>query len=175
MSEHGQDAQVAKPEPAAGPPYPALVRVAGIIWIVAGVLFLVWFGGLLVYICVQVARGELPDTGSVAASFVLLGVLVMGSVLFVRNALHLAFPYRWPVRGTPRYRLGMDSGISIACGGLLLCVGIPWLVVAANFVSLGISLAGAALILAGVLALVGRRDYRAWREAHEAGSARERP
>jgi hypothetical protein len=78
MSEHEQRAQVADPAPTAGPPYPAAVRVAAGIWIVAGGLSLVFFGVLFVLMWVQVADGEVAATGSVVASCALLGVVVGG-------------------------------------------------------------------------------------------------
>jgi hypothetical protein len=152
--------------------YPKGVRVAAIIWMVNGILILlnavvsfalnagggnnkgscgVIFGGLIgiafVAVGSQTLKGTAKDTLGNAVGSLLFGFLVMtcGGIV-------------------------MTSGIAVATGAAEGSVieqpkapGIMAIVVGATNL-----LTGSALLVAGILAIVGRAPYKAWRKAERA-------
>jgi hypothetical protein len=142
-------------------PFPTVVKIAGYIWIVFGCLILL--SGLLnLMMAGAAARGAGGPPPTCAGG---LGILF--GIMF----LHVG---RQSVYGTARDTLGNGIG-SIGIGLLNAGVGVPVLLGGAaiggkaaliGLIAGGISVAaGAGLLIAGVLALVGRSDYKAWRRA----------
>jgi hypothetical protein len=143
------------------PLYPSTVKAAGIIWIVFGCIILV-----------NVALSFL-----LAASFTAAGEQALASAQsclgFVQVVFAVAFLYVGvqSVRGTAPGTLGNGIGslifgvLNIGPGLLATLAGLrnPVLLIPGV---IGL-LCGVALLVAGVLALVGTADYKAWREVHK--------
>jgi len=153
--------------PVDGPEYPRTVHIAGVIWIVFGSLILLnaAINPLLTF---GMAAGGGAQTAGGGCP-VVIGVLV-GAVF-----IHVGVQ---STRGTAKDTLGNGIG-SIIFGllnggfGALLLVGA---VAAGGTAGLivgilgGVNLLGGiGLLAAGVLALVGRDEYKAWRRAQRAG------
>src|SRR5262245_45641031 len=138
------------------PPFPGTVLTAGIIWIVFGGLIILNAVGVVLLGLVLVGRG--PGAGEMATAIVLVSLIVA-----VFGAVFLMVGIQ-SIRGTARATLANGSGSIvfglIAFAGALSLIG-------SNQVIQGILsfLSGSGLLAAGVLALVGRSDYRAWRQA----------
>jgi hypothetical protein len=145
-----------------GPAFPVLVRVAGVIWILFGMLGLV--GTLLQFAAIGAAKAA-PGAGpGPAASTPCCGLLIALGFLAVGYQT---------VTGKAKDTLGNAIG-SIGIGLLyyaLIAVfalamppggipGPPDYLLYALFVGFG-----TLLVLAGGLALVGRPQYKAWRRA----------
>jgi hypothetical protein len=145
---------------------PTSVRSAGIIWIVFGALLLL---NVLLLVLITLAAGG--DVGAVicgGAGGILVG-LFGAAFIFVGVQT---------VRGTAADTLGNGIG-SIIFGLLNFSCGLGSLPVAINpptagaGVAFGIQagigfLSGAGLLIAGILALVGRGGYKTWRKALKA-------
>jgi hypothetical protein len=140
------------------PPFPALVKVAGIMWIAYGCLMLlnvVVTLGLSGQPPAPAAAG--PQPPAVGSSGGCLGIL-FGIGFFVAGVQSL--------RGTARDTLGNSIGsfvigaLGVGVGGLFLAWG--------NIGAVIPIVAGACLIVAGILALMGRADYKRWRAVHRA-------
>jgi len=144
------------------PPYPGTVRTAGIVWIVFGSLILLNLLGVLLITFVFVAGGGPGREGAVGGALCVGGVIGLfgGAFLFVGVQ---------SVRGTAADTLGNGIG-SIVIGLLVLAAGAFTAAAAdgaGNAIGGGVNgLAGLALVLAGILALVGRGAYRDWRRAN---------
>ena len=143
------------PEPVspAEPKFPRVVKAAGIIWIVVGGLILVVTLALVIDVLVL---GHGPD-GMVGAA-----VVFTGPCLALLGGVVLTFGVR-TVRGRAGYMLA--KGVASIIFGVLL--GGPELVslnpVAACFFL--------PLFVPGILALVGRADYKAWRNSRKSRAA----
>ena len=152
------------PEPLAddanGPRFPPVVLVAGIAWIVFGGLILLNL--VFVVLAVLVAAGA--QGGAQQGAF-LAGGLCVAVVIGLFGAAFL-FVGIQTVRGTARDTLGSAIG-SLVIGALNLLAG-GGAVMTGNIQGVINLLAGAGLVTAGVLALVGRSEYRAWRQTYEA-------
>jgi uncharacterized membrane protein HdeD (DUF308 family) len=151
-------------------PYPATVRIAGIVWIVFGGLILL--SGIVTLVMLAAAgaavQGAVP--GAVQG-----GIFAGGACIFVIAALFGAaflFVGVQTVQGAATDTLGNSIG-SLVFGALNLGAGVlqagqaQAIQAAINF------LAGVGLIAAGILALVGREEYRAWRRAARARRRRD--
>jgi hypothetical protein len=144
-------------------PYPVTVTIAGIAWIAFGGLILLNLLVVLLILFVAAAGQQGGGRGAFVAGGV-CGALLLG--LFGAVFIHVGVQ---SVRGTARDTLGNGIG-SIIFGVLNLGAGAAQAgaaqVGAAQVIQAGVGfLAGAGLIAAGVLALVGRNDYKAWRQA----------
>jgi hypothetical protein len=171
-------------EPAAssarGIAYPGTVLAAGIVWIVFGCPILLGFGigfiGMLRAVATHPpAAGELTSfllDILLGTLLMLLGILLGGGFIYVGAQ---------SVRGTVRGTLGYGIG-SIILGLLSLGFGGRFLVIASAEQGLEraisevfgwtLIIAGAGPFLAGGLALVGRSQYRMWRQAQKDGMPR---
>lgn len=153
--------------PVDGPEYPRTVHIAGVIWIVFGSLILVNAAINLLLTFGMAAGGGAQAAGGMSS--VLIGVLV-GAVF-----IHVGVQ---STRGTAKDTLGNGIGsiiFGLLNGGLgaLLLVGAVAAEGTAGLIAGilgGVSiLGGIGLLAAGVLALVVREEYRAWRRAQRAG------
>ena len=145
------------------PVFPTTVTMAGIAWIVFGGLILL---NLLVFLLLMfgvAAGGQGGDRGAAVAGGV-CGGLILG--LFGAVFIHVGVQ---SVRGTAPDTLGNGIG-SIIIGALNIGAGVLH-AGAGQVIQAGVGmLAGAGLIAAGVLALVGRSEYSAWRQAQKDGA-----
>jgi hypothetical protein len=154
-------------------PFPAAVRIAGTIWIAMGVLIFVGTGGILLLL--------LPATIAGGGCLMIFGGFT--GVVFVAEGA-------WTLQGTAKGTGGNGAG-SIFIALIFLCVGfflarelvlqLPREVTDHEKLTQMLALAvtavsGLGLLTAGVLALVGRKAYAAWREAGaSAGTGRPAP
>jgi hypothetical protein len=151
--------------PADGPEYPKVVRIAGVIWIVFGSLILL-NSAVNLLVTFSTAAGGGAQTGD--RVFVALLAMLIGAV-FIHAGLQ-------STRGTAKDTLGNGIGSIIFAGliggaGVLLLLGS--LVVGGTVGLIGAVLGGinllngVGLLAAGVLALLGRHAYKAWRRAQQ--------
>ena len=148
-------------------PFPASVRTAGIIWIVMGGLILV-NAGVNFLITVGAAAAAGPGGGPQAAGG-MCGVAL--AALF--GAAFIVVGVQ-TIKGTAKDTLGNaigsfvfgllngGAGMLVILAGLAIGRGLAILFVVLGGISL---IAGVALLAAGVLALVGRENYKTWRRA----------
>jgi hypothetical protein len=156
--------------PEVPPQYPGSVRAAGIIWIILGGLILLSAGLNLL-----VAFTDQPLVGGAYAAGRGCGVLFMAlfGVVFLLVGIQ-------NVNGTAKDTLGNAIG-SIIFAALEFGIAVVTIVGTAAIGNLPIGLivagiygfGGMGLLLAGILALLGRRQYLAWRV--EVGRARRGP
>jgi len=134
---------------------PTSVRIAGIVWIVFGAL-------ILVNPVINLLAG-----GGGGGDMVAVLIVILFGAVFINVGVQ-------SLRGTAADTLGNGIG-SIIFGvlnagyGAMIFVGaaVGGLPMALAVVIGGISiLGGIGLLTAGVLALVGRQDYKAWRQAN---------
>jgi hypothetical protein len=164
--------------PLEAPPIPGAVRAAGIIWIVFGGLILLNFVVQLLVLLTVNPQGQ-RGGAFVAGNF--CGVLFMGLVggAFVNAGIQ-------SLSGAAKDTLGNGIGsiaFGVIIGGLagVLLIGIlgataagaqpgelMWIVVLALLIN---SLAAIGLLVAGILALVGREGYREYRRYRRAVAA----
>jgi hypothetical protein len=146
-------------------PFPSLVWCAGVIWILFGCLMLINAGCQVVLTAMNTAaagqQANASNPGATGAPF--CGALFGIAFLFVGAQT---------VKGTAKDTLGNGIG-SLVFGVLIGSVG-ALLVVAALALTGALSLilliagginvfAGVGLLVAGILALAGREQYKAWR------------
>jgi hypothetical protein len=143
------------------PVFPTTVTLAGIAWVIFGGLILLNLLGFLL-VMFGLAAGARAGERAAAVAGVVCGGLIIGlfGVVFIIVGVQ-------SVRGTARDTLG--NGIGSMIFGLLN-VGTGAMQGEAGHVIQGCVgfLVGAGLIAAGVLALVGRGDYKAWRQDQKA-------
>ena len=127
------------------PTFPGIVRAAGIIWVIIGPpMLLVTVGLFLLTITVGGGVG--------GAGLILMLVTILDGVfggVFLNAGVTT-------VRGTANATLGNGIGsvvFGVPLGGLSL--------------SLNRGTAGVALLVAGILALAGRRKYQAWQTGRD--------
>jgi hypothetical protein len=161
--------------PAGGPPFPTVVMVAGVIWIIVGAVALV--NVVLTLALAGANAAAQPGQPGGQTGGVCCGLLV--GIAFLVCGIQT-------VKGTAKDTLGNGIG-SILIGGFYLVVGLglgllgalggagagqnPNLAPLAGVLLIAMVIAGgigAALVLAGILALVGRGAYREWRRAYGA-------
>lgn len=137
------------------PSFPPLVKIAGVAWIVFGILILL--ESVVLFLVSFVLSGRGPRQGD-AEPNVFVAVFV---ALFGAAFLHVGVQ---SVRGTARDTLG--NGIGSIVFGLFSGLSALGTLAAGQFVQFGINLlAGGGLLAAGILALIGRSDYKVWRKA----------
>jgi hypothetical protein len=137
-------------------PFPKLVSTAGIMWIVAGGVILV--DGAIKVLSVLMLGSAV---GRGAGAFFTGAVCGAGFIAFVGGAF--LFVGVQSVRGTAADTLGNGVG-SIILGALVL--GLALIALLVDPLVAGINLVSAGgLITAGVLALVGRGDYKLWKRS----------
>jgi hypothetical protein len=149
------DAERMEPYPENLVAYPVTVKAAGIVWIIFGTLILVNMLVLVVLMSLLAARAH---AGAVAASGVCVGLFLgaFGAAFILVGVQS--------VRGTAPGTLGNGIG-SIGFGLFNIVYGMT-LADDGHLIQSGIALiGGAGLLAAGVLALVGRGQYMAWRRA----------
>ena len=139
-----------------GPPYPIVVTIAGVAWIVFGGLILV---NMAVLVLLMSAAAGGPQGGGIVA---VLGMLGLFSALFAAAFIFVGVQ---SVRGTAPGTLGNGIG-SIVFGVLNFASGIQQLSQQNVLQAAIIFVFGLGLIAAGVLALIGQADYKAWRRAN---------
>jgi hypothetical protein len=139
---------------------PTTVMAAGVIWVVFGCLILV---NMAVNLALTAGKAQAP--GGVCTGWL--------AILFGAGFIHVGVQ---SIRGTARDTLGNGIGSIIFA---LLNGGIGALLVLAAAAlggadALGPAIIGAinllssiGLLVAGVLALVGREDYKAWRQSEK--------
>lgn len=147
--------------PASSPPFPGTVTAAGIIWIVFGGIILLNMVIVVMVLTVFAAETRgVPGAAGAAAAGAICTMLFVG--LFGGAFVFVGVQ---TVRGTARGTLENAIG-SLIFGAILFVLGVVGLgqgfgvQVLMNFVY------GAGLLAAGVLALVGRDGYMAWRAFH---------
>ncbi|HEY2787698.1 MAG TPA: hypothetical protein VGJ05_22260 [Fimbriiglobus sp.] len=138
-----------------GSPYPVIVRIAAVLWIGFGALGLI--GGMIQLGQAGAQRGNGQSTGGPCCGFVIaIAFIVVG--------------YQ-TLTGKAKDTLGNGIG-SILIGLLYLAIaGVLFAAVRVraqfggevNFIAVFVGLIGISLILAGMLAIVGRENYKAWR------------
>jgi hypothetical protein len=155
-----------------------MIRVAGIIWIVIGGLILLNGTGSVI---LNLSAAENKPSGSAYAVGSLCGYafLVFCGGVFIHVGVQ-------SLRGTAADTLGNGIGSIIfgvinivVAGGLILATastGVSSSVAAIVILIFGIIFggSGAGLILAGIMALIGREDYKAWRRSMTPRSRRRR-
>ncbi len=138
------------------PGFPATVMAAGIFWIVLGavlaIALLIALAGAFFMAQGRQEKGEVVFSGLCTA--VIFG-LIGGAFIFV--GVQTVF-------GTARDTLGNGIG-SIIFGVLNGGAGLGYIFTREYFASVVSILCGVGLLAAGVLALVGRGQYKAWRKA----------
>jgi hypothetical protein len=138
----------------AAPVYPVTVTLAGTVWILFGCLILINAAAVLALGLHENMAGG-------------IGVVVLLSLF----ALAFLFVGVQSVRGTAPDTLGNGAG-SIIFALLELGSGVANLN-AGQYLQAGVGLLlGLGLLAAGILALVGRGEYKAWRRAAKAGRLR---
>ena len=147
-------------------PFPGTVTAAGVIWIVYGCLVLLSLAATLFVIFVLAANANVPAQANGAAVGGLVGADSCAMVIYGLIAAAFLFVGVQSVRGTARDTLGNGVG-SIILG--VLGLGVVGLNAAfGQFLQAAGVVVGAALLLtAGILALVGRSQYRLWKRARE--------
>jgi hypothetical protein len=137
------------------PAYPTTVTTAGVIWIVIGGIILLQL--LLLPLVILAVAPEGPPAE------MLVGGACMGLLMGLFGA---AFVYVGvqSVKGTAKDTLG--NGIGSIIFGLLVIGNSAAQIRAGDMFQAVVALISAiGLIVAGVLALVGRSEYKAWRRA----------
>jgi hypothetical protein len=136
-----------RPDFGKAPLYPPAARVAGIVWLASGGLYLISVVAFAVWLSVEGVSGDLfaRNYGPVLFFFVGTGGGLLG-------AAYLTFGV-WSVRGTAHDTLG--PGLASIFFGLLPLIAHIYFFL----------LFGTGPVVAGVLALVGRSKYMAWRRA----------
>lgn len=149
------------PEPAspAEPKFPGVMMAAGIIWIIVGGLSLV---GMLAVVISALVRGQ-----DAWAAFQRLPYTPFLPMAVFFDTMLLLYGVQ-TVRGTPANTLGYGV-MSIVIG---LMFGSQSLVFQNGGVGGWLALVGLALLVAGILALVGRSDYKTWCKAHAARASK---
>ena len=147
-------------------PFPRMVQTAGVIWIVFGSLILLnGTVNLLLSFTMKEQVGGAESTGRMCG---VLLILLFGAVF-----IHVGVQ---SVRGTARDTLGNGIGSVIFA---LLAGGVGAVMLVAGFalgelalliavIAGGIYLlAGLGLLAAGVMALAGREEYKAWKQSQQ--------
>lgn len=147
MAQWSQVSEMQEMNPVAGPQYPGTVRAAGTIWAILGGLILL--SAVLALLLTSGDRGSVWVGLVFGIAFVYLGIQHMRGT--VRDTLN---------NGIGSIILGLlDLGYSGLLVGGVVSGGTPQ--------AIGGVISGMGLLVAGVLALVGRRDYKAWYQAHK--------
>ena len=144
------------------PPYPSVVTVAGVLWILFGCLAVLSLGISVVSGFIVTANKGGQAAGSDFISGAGCGAIIGGLIaaLFIRVGIQ-------SVRGTARDTLG--NGIGSILFALLPLAVVVLFASRGKFIEAGIEgLVAAILFTAGVLALVGRGAYKRWRQAQKA-------
>ncbi len=146
------------------PGYPMTVMIAGIAWIFFGGLLLLNLLVLLVGMFGVAAGGKVGD----AVGGAVCGGLLLG--LFGAAFMYVGIQ---SVRGQAGDTIGNGLGsiifglLAFGCGAITLPMGGDQVGVG-KAIALGVYfLVGSGLLIAGVLALVGRGDYKAWRRGQK--------
>jgi hypothetical protein len=143
--------------------FPGTVLTAGVLWIVFGALSVL---GVLLLLAlafvVAGAPGPRPRGAEAEAAGVVCGLILGG--LFGAAFIFVGVQ---TVRGTAKDTLGNGIG-SIIFAALALLATIFNLAVGQVPQAVGNLITCVGLMVAGILALVGRADYRAWKQVHEA-------
>jgi hypothetical protein len=142
------------------PRLPGTVLAAGIIWVVIGGLILLSFA---VFMLILFSAPQPAGPADPRAGFVCVGLL---GALFGAVFVHVGIQ---SIRGTAKDTLG--NGIGSLVFGLLQAGAAALQGAAGRIPQAGThALFAAGLLAAGVLALVGRSEYKAWRRASQARS-----
>jgi hypothetical protein len=152
-----------EPQPGPRRKLPTTVLAAGIIWIVFGGLILL--NGVVMLALMLFLAQRVGDRGAAGAYAVggMCGVLFIALVggVFVHVGVT-------SIRGTAKDTLGNGIG-SILFGVLIGGLGVLGSLATGQILQAVINLAtSAGLLVAGVLALVGRPEYQAWRRQRKA-------
>jgi hypothetical protein len=152
------------------PPYPPLVKAAGVIWIVFGCIMLLNMAATFFLIMIVSANQQGPNAAGQAG--VAAGGAVCVSAVIGLFAAAFLFVGVQTVRGTATGTTG--NGVGSIVLGMLNFVGTAVMAIGGNLVAAAINgLGGAMLLTAGVLALVGGSQYKLWRKAKKDRDRRE--
>ena len=148
-------------------PFPQTVKAAGVIWIVFGCIILL---NLVAVVFIVFLFAANQRNGPAAAGAVGGGVCVAAIIgLFAAAFLFVGVQ---TVRGTARDTVGNSVGSLVFA--LFQFGGVALNGIAGQFVQAGVSAIGGMLLFAaGVLALVGRSQYKEWRKEQAARRKRE--
>ena len=143
------------------PPYPPLVKAAGVIWIVFGCIMLLNMAATFFLIMVVSANQQGPNAAGQAGALAGSGVCLSAVIgLFAAAFLFVGVQ---SVRGTATGTTG--NGVGSIVLGMLNFVGTAVMAIGGNLVAAAINgLGGAMLLTAGVLALAGGGQYKQWRK-----------
>ncbi len=148
------------------------MRAAGIIWTIFGGLILLNFA-ILALILLVLAPAAPPGTRGAAIG----ATMCLGAFLGLIGGVFILVGIQ-TITGSARDTLGNGIGsiiFSLLIGGSGLVTLVGGRGEAANLIGGAINvLAGAGLMAAGVMALIGRDQYRAWRQAHSPPPPRRR-
>ncbi len=149
------------------PVFPGTVRGAGIAWIVFGGLILANILVVLIVALSLEAKDRAPGDLRGDRLAEVLGIVVCAGLFLGLIGGGFIYVGVQSVNGAAQDTLGNGIG-SIIFGVLNLAAGIAR--IGAGFFIDGVIsvLCGSGLLAAGVMALVGREEYRAWRRAHKA-------
>ncbi len=134
------------------PSYPLTVRIAGIFWLIMGVLLGILFLAVSFTLLFMTAAEKLRHEEVIAISVGLFSVLAMSVILFI-NGIGC-------IRGTSE---------GVTCKGILSIVFgaiLPFVNPQSTTDVVVSSLVGLSFIAAGVATLIARHRYKTWREAH---------
>jgi hypothetical protein len=149
--------------------YPRSVQVAGLFWIGFGCLILLNAAAGLV---LTFAAG--PNQGNAMGGVCSAGCSGLFAVAFLVVGVQT-------IKGTARDTLGNGIGsigigvLNMGAGGIMIAIAMSGAAQTAGFATIagGISiLGGIGLVVAGILALIGRSSYREWREENYPSTVR---
>ena len=136
------------------PPYPVVVTIAGISWIVFGALIVLSVLGLITFAALARGQARNNELGTVTA-LATAGFLGLFAVGFIFVGVQ-------SVRGTAPGTVG--NGIGSIVYALLNCLGLMMFIGQRRYVEAAIAaFVVLGLFVAGILALVGTPNYRAWK------------
>ncbi len=153
------------------PTFPMTVRIAGIIWLLMGLLILTSTILTIVFNVIQDKAVNQNNDANPTSGYITMGVGFIFGLIFLMVGVQTA-------RGTAKDTLGNSIGSLIfallygTCG-ILVFVGARFAPVDKQLQTIMIiasvinTLSGFGLLVAGVLGLVGRSQYKAWRKAQE--------
>lgn len=142
------------------PPYPPLVTAAGWIWIAFGCIVLL---NMVLIVLLSFAAGA--GRGGAEGASTIGGGLCIAIVVGLFGAVFLHVGNQ-SVRGTARDTLG--NGVGSMLFGLFYFGGAAAQTAIGQIVQAGVAgLGGVLLLTAGLLALIGRGQYKLWRKSQK--------
>jgi LSD1 subclass zinc finger protein len=136
------------------PPFPVVVTIAGISWIVFGALIVLSVLGLIAFAALASGQARNNELATVTALTIagFLGLFAIGFIFVGVQSVRGTAP------GTVGNGIGSIVYALLNCFGLMMFIGQHRYVEAATAVLVVLG-----LFVAGILALVGTPNYRAWK------------